>query len=487
MDPHIFIARAEAQRWLGIAEKLLMSHDLVGSKTFAIRARESDPRLEAADQILAVVDTLIAAEKQVVGNNGVQQPDFYGILQLVRFVQDTDHIASQYQRLAFILNPHQNRFPFSDQAFQIVNEAWSVLSNPMRKSMYDSELDFPPQLQMNTIGFNLEEQQQQQQEQHNFFSIDYMGSDHQQKSPEQEQTFQTRVQRTHQQQESQQHNFLSRNQSAPVHEEDEQLFQHHEQEQLFQPQVEPLEVMSTPYQQNPPQSPQPQPSMQSITPPPAAPPQPPLSWPQAPSLSQPQQPHQKQQPPLQPQQQEAWVEQNAGPVHSPNQVNSDNGVKKKETETEAVNMDESPTFWTACPYCFYMYEYQRIYAECTIRCDNCKRAFQAVGISSPPLMAEGQEDYFYCWGYYPLGVSISHLPKTARTNSKWTPFSPLHDASSNVQNHFNSREAPKKNTFVKKDLGPRIYIDDITDDIFTGISEPSDDSDVEWNMTRDKS
>ncbi|CAI9294440.1 unnamed protein product [Lactuca saligna] len=452
MDPHIFIARAEAQRWLGIAEKLLMSHDLVGSKTFAIRARESDPRLEAADQILAVVDTLIAAEKQVVGNNGVQQPDFYGILQLVQFVQDTDHIASQYQMLAFILNPHQNRFPYSDQAFQIVNEAWAVLSNPMRKSMYDSELDFPPQLQMNTIGFNLEEQQQQQQEQHNFFSIDYMGSD-QQKSPEQEQTFQTRVQQTHQQQESQQHNFLSRNQSAPVHEEDEQLFQHHEQEQLFQPQVEPLEVMSTPYQQNPPQSPQPQPSMQSATPPPAAPPQPPLSWPQAPSLSQPQQPHQKQQPPLQPQQQEAWVEQDAGPVHSPNQVNSNNGAKEEETETEteaeAENVDESPTFWTACPYCFYMYEYQRIYAECTIRCDNCKRAFQAVGISSPPLMAEGQEDYFYCWGYYPLGVSISHLPKTAKTNSKWTPFSPLHDASR--------------------------------------ISEPSDDSDVEWNMTRDKS
>lgn len=88
-------------------------------------------------------------------------------------------------------------------------------------------------------------------------------------------------------------------------------------------------------------------------------------------MSQPQQPHQKQQPPLQPQQQKGWVEQNVGPIQSPpNQVNIDNGVKEAETETEAEaeaeNVDESPTFWTTCPYCFYMYKYQRVYAECTI-------------------------------------------------------------------------------------------------------------------------
>ncbi|CAH1439877.1 unnamed protein product [Lactuca virosa] len=81
------------------------------------------------------------------------------------------------------------------------------------------------------------------------------------------------------------------------------------------------------------------------------------AWPQASPLSQPQQPHQKYQPPLQPQQQEGRVEQNVGPVQSPNQVNSDNGVKDVETkieaeaEAEAENVDESPTFWTACPYC----------------------------------------------------------------------------------------------------------------------------------------
>ncbi|KAI3770109.1 hypothetical protein L6452_01231 [Arctium lappa] len=544
MDPHSFIARAEAQRWLGIAEKLLMGHDLVGSKTFAIRARESDPRLEAADQILAINDTLLAAEKRVVGTNGTQQPDFYAILQLVRFAQDTEHIASQYRRLAVMLNPHQNRFPYSDQAFQLVNDAWAVLSNPMRKSMYDSELDFPPQQQINPIGFNLEQQQhhqeqqqhhqeqqhqhqqhhnqqqQQQQQQHNFFSINHIGSGHDQELPESQQTFQTRVQQSHQHQQLQQHNFLSQNPVRPVPvREQEQLFQQREQEQLFQPQVQPFQVTSPPQQQTrpPPQPPQPQPPMQPPTPPPpAAPPQPPLSWPQAsplsPPLQQPQPKHVQPQPQQQLQQKELQqqlqeeqqhhqhqqqesLEQNAAPVQLPSQVNTNNGVREEEEETEVETEeaaedvdDDLPTFWTACPYCFYMYEYPRVYAGCTLRCDNCKRAFQAVRIRSPPPMIEGQEASFYCWGFFPLGVSMSRLPKNNSTgsNSSWTPFSSLYDVTRNVQDHLNGRAAPKKNFVVNKNSGPRVYIDDVADDIFVGISDPSDSSDVEWNSSKKK-
>ncbi|KAJ9561180.1 hypothetical protein OSB04_006340 [Centaurea solstitialis] len=506
MDPHSFIARAEAQRWLGIAEKLLMGHDLVGSKTFAIRARDSDPRLEAADQILAIADTLLSAEKPVVGNNGAQQPDYYAILQLVRFAQDTDHITSQYRRLAVTLNPHQNRFPYSDQAFQLVNDAWAVLSNPMRKSIYDSELD-----QMNYIGFNLEQHQQeqqqhqqhQQQQQHNFFSINHIGSGHEQELPESQQTFQTRVQQQ-QQQQLQQHNFLSQNPVRPV--------PVREQEQLFQPQslpphklifgsaptqVQPFRVTSPLQQQTrpPPQPPQPQATVQPPTPPPpAAPPQPPLSWPQPSPISPPPQAQQQRQEEHQHHhhQQQESLEQNAASVQLPSQDNGYNGAREEEeeeteveTEEAAEDADDSPTFWTACPFCFYMYEYPRVYAECTLRCDNCKRGFQAVRIRTPPPIIEGQEASFYCWGFFPLGVSVSHLQKNNGV-SRWTPFSPLHDVSRNVQDHLNGKAAPKKNFVVNKNSGPRIYIDDVTDDIFMGISDRSDSSDAEWNTTKKK-
>ncbi|XP_071713913.1 uncharacterized protein [Rutidosis leptorrhynchoides] len=691
MDPHSFIARAEAQRWIGISEKLLLSHDFVGSKTFAIRARESDPRLEAADQILAITDTLLAAEKRLVGSNGNQQPDYYAILQLVQFDQDTDHITSQYRRLAVILNPHHNRFPYSDQAFQLINDAWAVLSNPMRKSMYDSQLDFrhqPPQV--NNLGFDTEQHhqhqhqqqhprqhhnpnpsqhhhhQQQQQQQHNFFSIN-------QELAEPQQTFQTRLQ----------HNFLSQP-NAVVPEQQDQLFHHQDQqEQLFQPQVQPFHVTSTPHQQT---RPSPQPPQTQPPPPIQSPPRPtvaatpsPFSWPQAPPLSQPQQQtqhvkleqqrqtqlqqqqqkqqreqerrlqeqreqerrlqeqrdqerqlqeqreqeqrklkereqeqrrlqeqreqerklqeqreherklqeqreherrlqeqreherrlqeqrdqeqrqlqeqreherrlqeqrdqerrqlqeqrdqerrlqeqHEQEQRQLQEKrdrerllqeqreqerQQQEMHEQEQRKQHEQqqqeplvgfvSQVSSNiNGVNEEETEveieaepeevTEDVD-DDSPTFWTTCPYCFYMYEYPSLYSDCTLRCVNCKRAFQAVRISTPPVIVDGQEAYFYSWGFIPVGVSMSHMQQTKNNKgaatSKWTPFSPLYDASNknNGQNHLNECAAPKVNTFVNKSSGPRIYFDDYTDDVLNGVSEPSDDSDVEWGIS----
>ncbi|KAG5602949.1 hypothetical protein H5410_034319 [Solanum commersonii] len=37
-----------------------------------------------------------------------------------------------------------------------------------------------------------------------------------------------------------------------------------------------------------------------------------------------------------------------------------------------------PSFWTACPYCYLMYEYPLEYVDCTLRCQKCKRAFQAL-------------------------------------------------------------------------------------------------------------
>ncbi|GKB94885.1 translocon-associated protein subunit alpha-like protein [Tanacetum coccineum] len=60
------------------------------------------------------------------------------------------------------LKPQQNRFSYSQQAFELVNDAWVVLSNPMRKSIYDSELNhyMPHQHQqhhqVNSLGFDIE-------------------------------------------------------------------------------------------------------------------------------------------------------------------------------------------------------------------------------------------------------------------------------------------------------------------------------------------
>ena len=70
-------SRAEAERLLGIAEKLLQNKDLNGCRDFALLAQETEPLLDGSDQILAIVDVLIASDKKI--NN---QIDWYAILQL---------------------------------------------------------------------------------------------------------------------------------------------------------------------------------------------------------------------------------------------------------------------------------------------------------------------------------------------------------------------------------------------------------------------
>lgn len=55
------------------------------------------------------------------------------------------------------------------------------------------------------------------------------------------------------------------------------------------------------------------------------------------------------------------------------------------------------SFWTMCPYCWYMHEYERKYEGCTFRCENCKRTFHGTEVKAPAAesVVEGKEQY-YC-------------------------------------------------------------------------------------------
>ncbi|TKY56331.1 DnaJ-like subfamily B member 12 [Spatholobus suberectus] len=140
--------RAEAERLLGIAEKLLQNRDLMGSREFAILAQETEPLLEGSDQILAIVDVLLAADKRV--NN---HPDWYAVLQVDRRSDDLDLIKKQYRRLALLLHPDKSRFHFADHAFKLVADAWALLSDPVKKAVYDKELSFFSRVDLSVPGW----------------------------------------------------------------------------------------------------------------------------------------------------------------------------------------------------------------------------------------------------------------------------------------------------------------------------------------------
>ncbi|EPS65866.1 hypothetical protein M569_08915, partial [Genlisea aurea] len=148
--------------------------------------------------------------------------------------------------------------------------------------------------------------------------------------------------------------------------------------------------------------------------------------------------------------------------------------------------DQGLNFWTACPYCYYMYEYPVVYVDCTLKCQNCKRAFHGVSIPEPPpTVGGGQGAFFCCWGFLPLGFSTENWKKSKGAASSWAPFSPMFSCPPG----WNGCNAPKQQARnKKKSSAPRVYIDEEEDEVFVELSESSEsEDDDDWGRNTDNS
>ncbi|KAL0396502.1 UNVERIFIED_CONTAM: hypothetical protein Scaly_0098600 [Sesamum calycinum] len=65
------------------------------------------------------------------------------------------------------------------------------------------------------------------------------------------------------------------------------------------------------------------------------------------------------------------------------------------------------TFWTMCPYCYYVYEYDKVFEDCCLRCANegCRRVLHAVAIGAPPPPEVVEKGHYLCAGFMPFGIS----------------------------------------------------------------------------------
>ncbi|TVU37888.1 hypothetical protein EJB05_11231, partial [Eragrostis curvula] len=79
-------------------------------------------------------------------------------------------------------------------------------------------------------------------------------------------------------------------------------------------------------------------------------------------------------------------------------------------------------FWTACPYCCHVYQYQRALMGRALRCQSagCRRAFLATEIPTVPPIVPGTDMYYCAWGFVPMG-----FPKAADLTTNWKPFCPM--------------------------------------------------------------
>lgn len=125
--------RDEAQRAKGIAEKKFEARDLQGAKKFALKAQTLFPGLEGLDQMIATFDIYLAAEVKVAG-----EKDWYSILSVPTNADD-EKIKKQYRKLVLQFHPDKNKSVGAEGAFQMVQEAYTVLSDRTKRAVYDQK------------------------------------------------------------------------------------------------------------------------------------------------------------------------------------------------------------------------------------------------------------------------------------------------------------------------------------------------------------
>ncbi|GMH18359.1 hypothetical protein Nepgr_020200 [Nepenthes gracilis] len=125
----------EALRAKEIALKKLAENDISGAKKLAVKAQNLYPGLEGISQMLTILDVYTSAERKVLG-----EMDWYGILG-VSPLADDETIKKHYKKLALLLHPDKNKSLGADVAFQFVSQAFSFLSDKIKRSDYNQRLN----------------------------------------------------------------------------------------------------------------------------------------------------------------------------------------------------------------------------------------------------------------------------------------------------------------------------------------------------------
>ncbi|KAJ0239289.1 Uncharacterized protein HA466_0229620 [Hirschfeldia incana] len=125
----------EAIRALDIAKRKVTENDYSGAKTFAVKAQNLYPQLDGLKQVLMLIDVYISAGNKI---NGGQEPDWYGVLG-VDPLADDGAVKKQYRKLALLLHPDKNKCEGAEGAFKLVLEAWSLLSDKVKRIAFDQK------------------------------------------------------------------------------------------------------------------------------------------------------------------------------------------------------------------------------------------------------------------------------------------------------------------------------------------------------------
>ncbi|XP_057959086.1 uncharacterized protein LOC131151720 [Malania oleifera] len=136
----------------------------------------------------------------------------------------------------------------------------------------------------------------------------------------------------------------------------------------------------------------------------------------------------------------AQYDADAEQKQTPDQESPQRSSGKEETAPSDGGLGGG-TFWTVCPYCYYVYEYDRFYEGCCLKCQACMRAFHGVAIAAPPPTIPGKDEYCCCSAYFPMGFITPEGSGGGMGIQAGWPFSPM----------FSSRQAEEEEEEEEED------------------------------------
>lgn len=121
----------EALKAKDYAEKLFAVKDFVGARNSALKAQSLCPGLEGIHQMVATYEIYCASQVKING-----EIDFYAVLGSEPYSGKV-MLKKQYRKLAVLLHPDKNKTLGADGAFKLLSEAWTLLSDSVKRRSYD--------------------------------------------------------------------------------------------------------------------------------------------------------------------------------------------------------------------------------------------------------------------------------------------------------------------------------------------------------------
>ena len=115
-------------------ENKMLARDYISARALILEALKVFPTLDQASEMLTVCEILCSAEVELPGS-GV---DWYWVLQLFASANPAT-IKAQYQKIVSRLNHIKDDFPGTELALKFAVDAFSVLSDPVKKAEFDSK------------------------------------------------------------------------------------------------------------------------------------------------------------------------------------------------------------------------------------------------------------------------------------------------------------------------------------------------------------